>query len=143
MLKTIHSFWAYVVLITLIFAVFKALKSIILKREYNPKMFQLALLALIVNHIQFLISLFLYFSSERFSIWFELGLSEILEVTSYRLYLIEHPLTNVIAITLVTVGYSKHKKQRLSYKKYKSVIVFYLLALLLILSRIPWQVWPS
>ena len=46
-------------------------------------------------------------------------------------------------VALITIGYSKHKKKRLSAPKYKTLAIFYTIALVLILSRIPWEVWPN
>ena len=58
-----------------------------------------------------------------------------------RLYLVEHPFTNILAIILITLGWSMHKRQSLETKKFSRIGVFYTLGLLLLLSRIPWDVW--
>ena len=58
-----------------------------------------------------------------------------------RLTSLEHPLVNIIAIVLITIGWSKHKKIINSEAKFKTFAVFYGLGLLLILSRIPWNLW--
>jgi hypothetical protein len=77
-------------------------------------MFQLALLTLIVTHTQFLIAIVLYFTSSRFSLWTEVGVSEVMKTSVHRLYLVEHPFINILAIAIITIGYSKHKRKRLS-----------------------------
>ncbi len=58
-----------------------------------------------------------------------------------RLYIVEHPLMMIIAVALITVGYSKHKKKLTSTPKFKLLAIFYTLALLVVLSRIPWGNW--
>jgi hypothetical protein len=58
-----------------------------------------------------------------------------------RLYLVEHPITNIIAIVLITMGWSMQKRQTLSSKKFSRIGLFYTLGLLLLLSRIPWDSW--
>lgn len=143
MIKTFHSYWAYLVLIVLAFAVLKAFFGFLLKKEYTPKMFQLALLTLIVTHIQFLIAIVLYFTSSRFSLWADVGISEVMKTSVHRLYLVEHPFVNILAIAIITIGYSKHKRKRLSNSKFKTLSISYLIAFVLILSRIPWDVWPA
>jgi hypothetical protein len=60
-----------------------------------------------------------------------------------RLYLVEHPTINILAVALITIGYSKHKKKLVSKPKYKTIAIFYSIALILIFSRIPWNVWPN
>ena len=143
MIKTFHSYWAYLVLIVLAFAVLKAFLGFLSKKEYTPKMFQLALLTLIVTHIQFLIAIVLYFTSSRFSLWADVGISEVMKTSVHRLYLVEHPFVNILAIAIITIGYSKHKRKRLSNSKFKTLSISYLIAFILILSRIPWDVWPA
>lgn len=141
MIKTAHSYWAYLVLAVLLLAVCRAISGVAMNKEYSPKMFKAALFALIVTHTQLLIAFLLYFSSSRFSLWFELGISEVMKVPEHRMYLVEHPIINILAVVLITRGYSKHKKKRLSNPKYKTLAIHYTLALLLILSRIPWKTW--
>ena len=141
MIKTAHSYWAYLVLAVLLLAVCRAIYGVAMNKEYSPKMFQAALFALIVTHTQLLIAFLLYFSSSRFSLWFELGIGEVMKVPAPRMYLVEHPIINILAVVLITRGYSKHKKKRLSNPKYKTLAIHYSLALLLILSRIPWKTW--
>jgi hypothetical protein len=58
-----------------------------------------------------------------------------------RLTSLEHPLINIIAIVLITIGWSKHKKLTDSNSKFKTFAIFYGLGLLLILSRLPWSLW--
>jgi len=58
-----------------------------------------------------------------------------------RLLAVEHPFTNILAIILITVGWSRHKKFMEGKKKFKSIAIFYGLGLLLILSRIPYGQW--
>jgi len=58
-----------------------------------------------------------------------------------RLYFLEHPLMMIIAIVLITMGYSKAKKIADAKKANQTVMIFYILGLLLILSRIPWSTW--
>ena len=79
MIKTVHSYWAYLVLAVLILAVLKAIFGVISKREYDPKTFRVALFTLIVSHIQLLIGLVLYFTSSRFSLWADLGVGEVMK----------------------------------------------------------------
>lgn len=58
-----------------------------------------------------------------------------------RLLAVEHPFINIIALVLITIGWSRHKKLMESERKFKTISIFYGLGLLLILSRIPWGQW--
>ncbi|TWO32154.1 hypothetical protein E1J38_010020 [Seonamhaeicola sediminis] len=136
----LHSYWAYLVLFILIIASLNALIKSFAGKEYSAKDFRISLFTLIVSHIQLLIGIILYFVSERFSLWSELG-GKVMGNSLARLYLVEHPLVNIIGVALITIGYSKHKKKLTSKAKLRTIAIFYTIALVFILSRIPWQQW--
>ena len=58
-----------------------------------------------------------------------------------RLLAVEHPFVGILGIVLITIGFSKHKKKLTSNNKFKVISIFYVIALLLFLSRIPWNNW--
>ena len=131
-----HSGWAYLVLLLLVFAVVNSFMGMSSKKEFTAKDRKIALFALIVTHIQLVVGLILYFVSP-------LGKASLgnMSDAALRLTSLEHPLINILAIALITIGWSKHKKAATSEAKFKSIAIFYGLGLLLILSRIPWSLW--
>ncbi|MFD1094392.1 hypothetical protein [Salegentibacter chungangensis] len=137
----IHSWWAYLVVIMLIIASFNAIIGTVTKKEYGATNFRIALFTLIVSHIQLLIGLLLYFIAPYFRMFGEVGMGGVMKDSTLRLYNVEHPLIMILAIVLITVGYSKHKKKLTSTPKFKTLAIFYTLALILVLSRIPWSAW--
>lgn len=134
--KFLHSYWAYIVVIVVLLASFNAILGMAKKKEFEAKDFRLALFSLIVSHIQLLIGLAIYFMSPMYKSMKVVGVNDI-----NRQLAIEHPITMIIAIVLITVGYSKHKKQRTSAAKFKILAITYSLALVAILSMIPWSNW--
>lgn len=138
----IHSWWAYLVLLVLIIATVNSITGLSSKKDYGATDFRLALFTLITSHIQLLIGLVLYFVSPRFQAFFgEGGMGTIMKDSDLRLYLVEHPLIMIIALVLITMGYSKHKKKLTSKPKFKTLSIFYGIALIFVLSRIPWAAW--
>ncbi|MHA6279168.1 hypothetical protein ACXYMT_03225 [Salinimicrobium sp. CAU 1759] len=138
----IHSWWAYLVLLVLIIATVNSIIGLSSKKDYGATDFRLALFTLITSHIQLLIGLVLYFVSPRFQAFFgEGGMGTIMKDSDLRLYLVEHPLIMIISIVLITIGYSKHKKKLTSKPKFKTLSIFYGIALIFVLSRIPWAAW--
>ena len=138
MLQTIHSYWAYLVLVFLTIATFNALYKFLTDKPYVGKDFSLALTAFILMHIQLLLGIILFFSKGYFD---ELSIGEIMKTPALRRLVIEHPTTMIIAVVLLTIGYSKHKKKLVSRPKFKLLAIFYSLALVLILTMIPWKTW--
>ncbi|NGY36501.1 hypothetical protein FQU23_003135 [Flavobacterium sp. XN-5] len=135
-LREFHSGWAYIALVLLVVAVVNALMGMFTKKEFTAKDRKIAIFGLIGTHTQLLIGLILYFVSP-------LGFASLGQMSdkALRLTSLEHPLINIIAITLITIGWSKHKKMTTSESKFKTFSIFYGLGLLLILSRIPWSMW--
>ena len=124
MLKVIHSYWAYLVLLLLILSTANALIGLISKREYNAKDFRISLSTLITSHIQLLIGIILYFTNNHVSQFSEIGMGEIMKNSALRSTLVEHPITMIIALVLITIGYSKHKKKLTSKPKFKTLSFF-------------------
>ncbi len=140
-LLSLHSYLAYIVLAVLFFAVANALMGWFGNKLFTPqKDFRLSLYALILSHIMLVVGLILFFSSPNgFQAIKEFGMGG-LNAPS-RLLAVEHPFINIIAIVLITIGWSRHKKFMEGNKKFKSIAVFYGLGLILFLSRIPWGQW--
>ena len=139
--KYLHSYWAYLVVLIVVLATLNALVKYFSNKPYGSHDFRISLFALIVTHLQFIIGLVLLFISPYFTKATEVGMGELMKNEILRLYVIEHPSTMIISIVLITIGYSKHKKQRSSKPKFKRLAIFYSIGLLLLLSRIPWQQW--
>ncbi|OQD44392.1 hypothetical protein [Croceivirga radicis] len=139
--KNLHSYLAYLVLIILIIAVVNALIGWFGKKEFRfEKDLRISLFALIMSHIQLLVGLILYFvSANGFKAIQTLGMGGL--NSAARLLAVEHPFINIIAIVLITIGWSRHKKTEDATLKFKRIAIFYGLGLLAILSRIPWGQW--
>ena len=143
MTKMIHSLWAYIVLITIIVTVINVFMGLKSKGEFKPKDLRIALFALIASHIQLIFGFIAYFTSSYYNIMGEVGIGEVMKSSELRKPLVEHPLLIIIAIALITIGFSKHKKKTTDTAKFKTIAVFYTIALLLILAVIPWGLWFS
>ena len=66
---------------------------------------------------------------------------EVMKEKSLRLLAVEHPVTMILAIVFITIGWSKHKKKTTGSAKFKIFVIFYGIGLLLMLSKIPWNNW--
>lgn len=134
-MKHLHSTLAIVLLAALVIAIVITLINYAGNKPYNRK---IALLGLISAHLQLVIGLVLYFTSplgiQSFS-------GENMKNSLSRLYFLEHPLMMIIGIILITVGFSKAKRIVDQKKANQTVLIFYILGLILILSRIPYSTW--
>ncbi|SHM72707.1 hypothetical protein SAMN04488057_10398 [Cyclobacterium lianum] len=134
----LHSYLAYLVLAGIVFSFILALFGALSGKTFGEKDRKFGLIGMILAHIQLLVGIVLYFLSP-------LGFSnlsgETMGDSMSRLYALEHPLINILAVALITVGYSRAKKLTESRNQFRSIYMFYGVALILILSRIPWASW--
>jgi membrane protein DedA with SNARE-associated domain len=124
-----HSGLRWIVLLFLVLALITAYRS--WKGQKAPS--KMPLFALIATHTQLLIGLVLYFISPLVS--FGEGFMKN-DIT--RFYSVEHISVMLIAIILITIGYSKGKRQPSNEAKGKTIFTYYLIGLILILVSIPW-----
>ncbi len=128
-----HSGLRWVVLILLIVAIVNAAKSQS-SGNYTKKDKMINLFTMISLHIQLLIGLGLYFTSDKVRF-----ISGMMGDTFLRFFAIEHIFGMIVAITLVTIGRSKaEKKLEGSRDKHRKIMKTYLYALIIILLTIPW-----
>jgi len=125
-----HSGFRWLALILIVLTIIKAFKGIKNAEDYTVKHKMLALGTLIMFHLQFLIGFSLYFTGAKTK-FFDMS-------QPFRFFTIEHPLMMIIAIILVTMGYSKSKKEEYSNKKFRKILIFYTVALFITLIAIPW-----
>lgn len=139
-LKHFHSYVAYLVLLLLTIAVLHAILSLVNKRPFTATSKKFALFGLVAAHVQLLFGLFLYFTSPM---GFSNLSGETMSNSLARLFALEHPLTMILGILLITIGYSKAKRSADVRKKFKLIAWCYGIGLVMILARVPWAVWPS
>ena len=135
-IQKLHSGWAYIAFLLLVIAVVSSFIGLFSKKEFTDKNRKIALFALAAIHTQLLIGIIVYFVSP-------LGFASLgqMKDAALRLTSLEHPLMNLIGITLITIGWMKHKKLTTSESKFKTFSIYYGLGLVVILSKIPWGSW--
>jgi len=133
-MKHLHSTLAVILLVALVISIVITAVNYFKANPYNRK---IALLGLISAHLQMVIGIIYYFSL-KYHTMFSSG---VMKNPDMRLKLIEHPLTMLIGIVLITIGYSKAKRATESYAANRTVFIMYTIGLILVLSRLPWSTW--
>ncbi|RYY95101.1 MAG: hypothetical protein EOO11_16550 [Chitinophagaceae bacterium] len=129
-----HSGLRWVVFILLLLAIFRHATAG--NKPYGRKN---GLLLTIFADIQLLIGLYLWFAGT----WGlqqiqSRGFGEVMKDPVARFFAVEHLLGMLIAIALLHIGKAQGKKAIPDASKHKRALIFYVIALLLILASIPW-----
>jgi hypothetical protein len=133
----IHSILRWAVLLFGVWAVFAALGAVISKREYKGSDNKVSLFFMISCDIQLLLGLILYFTG----MWFEKvksGMGAVMKDPLERFFAVEHALMMIIAWLLVHVGRSMVKRGGTDAQKHKRTLIYFGIALIIILLMIPW-----
>ena len=133
-MRHLHSTIAVILLLALVISIVITAVNYFKANPYNRK---IALIGFIAAHLQLLIGIIFFFLSD----FHKMFSSGVMGDKLLRFKLIEHPLTMIIAIVLITIGYSKAKKAKEAYLANRTVFIMYSIALILILIRIPWSTW--
>ncbi len=127
----LHSGFRYIVFLFVLSAIFLSLFSWLNNRPYTSLDKRINLFALISAHTQLLIGIILYFISPvvQFN-------SSTMKTEVTRYFTVEHWLGMLVAIVLITIGYSKSKHIATSLDKHKAIATYYLIAVIIILTTI-------
>ena len=138
--QLIHKTLFFVVMMLGLIVIVRAVMGLNSKSDFTETDRKFGLFFLISNHTQLLIGLVLYLFLSPFGLkaFTDFG-SEVMKITEYRKIAVEHITSNIIAIVLITIGYSKNKRATDSLVRHKNALLFFGLGLVLLLSRIPWD----
>lgn len=141
LLLPLHSAFRWLVLISLVLTTFRAFWG--WKRGLSFSKFDNSIRhwTATIAHIQLLLGLSLYGVSPIVAYFFE-NIKEAIHERQIRFFGMEHITVMFIAIVVLTLGSIKTKKQTTGVLKFKTMAIWYLIALLLILSSVPWAFSP-
>ncbi len=123
----LHSGLRYIVLLLVLVAIIRAWAGWLGKQPFTDGNRKLNLFALISVHTQLIVGLVLYFLSP-----FVQFNAETMKTHDTRYWTVEHLTGMLIAIVLITIGYSKSKRASTPESKHKTVALFFTIALAIV-----------
>jgi hypothetical protein len=135
----VHHYLSWLVLFVLISAVFRAWIGYAGRKHWTSVDSRTSLVSTILMDIQVLIGIILYLFLSPLTQAAFADFGSAMGNSMLRFYAVEHILVMVIALALVHIGRSKMKKSADGVRKHKITAIFSTIALLLVLSRIPWE----
>ncbi len=133
----LHSVLRWIILILLLVAIYKSFAD--RHKAFTPGHRKTGLFLMICADVMLLVGLYQWITGELgFKRIQETGFGEVMKNPSLRFYVAEHTIGMLIAIILIHLGYSYAKKSVPDAAKHKRTLLYYGLALLIILISIPW-----
>ncbi len=129
-LKHAHSGLRWVVLLLLLAAIIDSFRKMGSK---DAPLSKVTLFALIISHVQLIIGLALYFMSPKVAF-----VASTMKDSVLRFYTVEHLTGMLLAIGVITFGYSTGKRMLPSAAGHRRIAYVYLAGLLVMLASIPW-----
>ncbi|MGG9961070.1 hypothetical protein [Ferruginibacter sp. SUN106] len=133
----IHNILRWAVLLFGVWTLLNALTGVFSKRNYTGTDNKANLFFMISCDIQLLIGLILYFNG----VWFEslkANAKAVMDNAGPRFFAMEHVLMMIIAWLLVHVGRSMVKRTDIDAQKHKRSLIYFGIAIVIILAMIPW-----
>lgn len=133
----LHSIGRWIVLILLIIAIFNSMVAG--KRPYIRTDARTGLILTIFADLMLLIGLALWFLGPKgYALVQQNGMEAVMRDPVQRFFVMEHNIGMLIAIILIHIGKAQGKKAIADRAKHRRTMIFYLLALVIILASIPW-----
>lgn len=132
----LHSGWGYLVLLMAVVFVVATLIYAISKKATDNSIRKIGLITTIVFHVQLLIGLATIFITGRYKLFADMG--SVMKDAEARLLTVEHPMMMIAGIAFMTIANAKLKRSNVVGF---NVVILAVIALVVILSRIPWNLW--
>lgn len=140
-LSHLHNLLRYAIVIFLIINVVKSFLGWFGKKEYTAGDNKLSLFLFISAHLQLVVGFVLYSVSGVVKVAMS-DMGESMKDTVLRFWAVEHMLSMVVGIIIITLGRIMAKKAKSDSAKFRRQAIYFTLAMVIIFAAIPWP-WAS
>lgn len=137
----LHHLTRWLVLISLLYAIYTAARGSLLQQAFTKAADVTRHITATIAHIQLLLGMVLYFKSPLVSYFWHNRQQAMgdMDISFFGLY---HPVLMLVAIIIITIGSALAKRRDTNADKYKTMLLWYIVALLVIFIAIPWPFSP-
>jgi len=135
----LHNLLRWIILVLLLVSIYKSFSGWKGQKAFAAGDKKVWLMTMIAGHITLLLGLYQWtigpigiFKTENQSF------ADVMKNPATRFFQVEHPVSMILAIVLITLGHGMAKKNVSDEEKYKKAFRYFVLALLLILVAVPW-----
>lgn len=141
LLLATHSLVRWLVLLSLLVAIFQAYRGWLSNKPFSKFDHVIRNATVYIAYVQFVLGIVLYCISpvvRYFLGYFKTAVHQ----REIRFFGMEHITMMLIAIVLIKIGSVKAKRQPTDKQRFKTMAIWFTIALIIILSSIPWQFSP-
>lgn len=138
-LLAIHNIFRWVVVIIAVLALVRSYLGLFGNREWSQRDRRIGTFFSVSMDIQFLLGiiLYLFLSPLTTTIFQDFGAA--MQDATIRFFVLEHLIYMLAAVVLVHIGNSRARKAADSKAKFRTVTIFYSLAVVLVVLGMPWS----
>lgn len=140
-LLALHSSIRWLVLASLLVAIFRAYRGWLSKREFTGLDNSVRHWTATIAHIQLTLGLILYFISPIVD-YFLHNFWDAIHQREIRFFGMEHSSMMITAVVVITIGSAKAKRKPTDAEKFRTMAIWFAIGLFIILTSIPWSFSP-
>ncbi|MFC3157604.1 hypothetical protein SAMN05443633_10960 [Chryseobacterium arachidis] len=140
-LTFLHSTFLWLVLLSLIFSIFRAYKGYFSNKEFSKTDNSVRHWTATIAHIQLVLGITLYSQSPIIK-YFWNNFDEAKKSFDLLFFGLIHIFLMLFSIILITIGSSVSKRKITGKDKFKTMLIYYAIALIIIFIAIPWPFSP-
>ena len=136
-----HSIVRWLVLLSLIFAIFRAYKGLKNNAVFSKADNSIRHWTATISHIQLTIGSVLYFISPLIKFFFA-NFKEQIRNPDLAFFGLAHILLMTISVVIITIGSALAKRKTTDKEKFRTILIYFSIALFIIFISIPWPFSP-
>ena len=140
-LLAIHSLIRWFVLISLMYAIYRAYKGWKTNKLFSKFDDSIRHNTATIAHVQLIFGVWIYLISPLIT-YFYSNFNEALHQREIRFFGMEHSIMMFTGIILLTIGSLKTRRKTIDLEKFKTMFIWYLISFLVIITSIPWKFSP-
>lgn len=140
-LLPVHSLFRWLVLLSLLYSIYLSARGYFQGWQFSIDHDRIRHWTATIAHIQLVLGILLYTKSITVKAYFS-GLVDSTARMESIFFGIIHISSMLIAIVLITVGSAKAKRKKESNEKFRTTLIWFSIALLIIILAIPWPFSP-
>ncbi|WP_153392196.1 hypothetical protein [Chryseobacterium vaccae] len=140
-LTFLHSLFRWIVLLSLIYSIWIAFRGYFYQKTFGKKEDSVRHWTATIAHIQLVLGIVLYSRSPIVK-YFWKNFSESKASLDLLFFGLIHILLMITSVVLITIGSALAKRKETDREKFRTMLIWYFIALVLIFMAIPWPFSP-